>query len=222
MQKWFNSQFLFGDSAFDFDQLTKILKNQFVLRVTQVHGSDGLVINKNFNFKNYKLIEADFIITDQADILLSVLTADCLPIFLYDPVARAIGAVHAGWRGSVLGVLDNAIVLMKKEFKTEAKHLQLLFGPCAKNCCYQVKSDCIETMKQFDSTKILENALVVKDLLTYFDLCLYNVMRAYNMGVLRYNIFTDFSVCTMCASNFFSCRKQGEKTGRNINGIMLI
>lgn len=221
MQVWFDCRFVFGDMYFDFDQLEEILKNQFILKITQVHGSDGLVVKRDFDFKNYTPVENDFIITDQKGLLLHVLTADCLPIFLYDPVLKVLGVVHAGWKGSVAGILDNAIFLMNKEFKTEAKDLHLLFGPCAKSCCYQIKSDCIHMMKQFDSTNVLDSALITRGLLTYFDLCMYNIIRACNVGVLMCNIFTRFSVCTMCTNNFFSCRKQGEKTGRNINAIIL-
>lgn len=222
MQVWRDCRFVFGDMHFDFDQCKKNFKHQFILKITQVHGSDGFFVKKDFDLKNYIPIASDFVITNQKGLLLHVLTADCLPIFLYDPVLKVVGVVHAGWKGSVAGILDNAILLMKKEFKTKVKDVHLFFGPCAKTCCYQIKSDCIDTMKQFDSTNVLDSALITRDILTYFDLCMYNIMRAYNLGILTSNIFTHFSVCTMCTNNFFSYRKQGEKTARNINGIILL
>ena len=73
--------------------------------------------------------KADGLFTDRPGIALGILTADCLPIFLWDPLRRAIGLVHAGWRGLAGRIAAKAVSAMKREFQSEGRSLQAAFGP---------------------------------------------------------------------------------------------
>ena len=69
--------------------------------LNQVHSTDGLqVINTDFSFNS----EGDYLLTNQINVGLGVLTADCVPLIVYDAKNNAVGIAHAGWRGSVVGI----------------------------------------------------------------------------------------------------------------------
>jgi hypothetical protein len=75
--------------------------------------------------------ESDGHITDQANILLAVSIADCVPVFLVDETTRTVGALHAGWRGTAAGIVGNAIEMM-------GKNVYVHFGPAICGNCYEV------------------------------------------------------------------------------------
>ena len=81
--------------------------------------------------------EADGLITDEKNVPLIIFTADCVPILLQDPVRGVIGAVHAGWRGSVLDIAGTAIRQMGSAFGCEPVHIRAAIGPCISQCCFE-------------------------------------------------------------------------------------
>src|SRR5579872_3178802 len=90
--------------------------------------------------------EGDALITDRAGLGVSVRTADCYPILLADPVARAVAAVHAGWRGTAARVVQETIASMRREFGTQPANLFAAIGPGIGQCCYEVGE---EVARQF-------------------------------------------------------------------------
>jgi YfiH family protein len=82
--------------------------------------------------------DCDAIITDQPRLALVVTAADCVPVLLYDPVRRAIGAVHAGWRGTVLGIAGKAVRAMVETYGCDPAHILAEVGPSIGACCYEV------------------------------------------------------------------------------------
>jgi hypothetical protein len=82
--------------------------------------------------------EGDALLTDQAGILLSVRTADCLPVLLVDPKRRAVGAVHAGWRGALTRIVEKAVGEMRREYGSDPRSLLAVLGPSIRPCCYEV------------------------------------------------------------------------------------
>ena len=71
-------------------------------------------INKNFKL-NKRKIKADAVITDQRKLPIAVLTADCVPILLYDSKKDLIAAIHAGWKGALKGIVQKVISFMQKK-----------------------------------------------------------------------------------------------------------
>jgi polyphenol oxidase len=82
--------------------------------------------------------EGDALLTDQAGILLSVRTADCLPLLLVDPKRRAVASVHAGWRGALGRIVEKAVGEMRRVYGSEPSRLLAVLGPSIRACCYEV------------------------------------------------------------------------------------
>lgn len=82
--------------------------------------------------------DCDAIITDKPNLALAVTAADCVPVLLYDPVRRAIGAVHAGWRGTVLGIAGKAVQAMVQTYGCNPADILAEVGPSIGPCCYEV------------------------------------------------------------------------------------
>ena len=84
------------------DKISKSSKNIFLLN--QVHSNKFIYIKKNLK-SNFRKIKADAVLTDQINIPIAVLTADCVPILLFDRKKKMIAAIHAGWKGAYKGII---------------------------------------------------------------------------------------------------------------------
>jgi YfiH family protein len=80
--------------------------------------------------------ECDALITNICELALVITIADCVPIMLFDPMNKAIGVVHAGWRGTANGIVKRAVEKMREDFNTDAKNILAFIGPSAGVCCY--------------------------------------------------------------------------------------
>lgn len=180
-------------------------------RLDQVHGGSIARIGGGTSLKE-KIPSCDGAITDTRGVPLVVLTADCLPIFLYDPVKDAIGIAHAGWRGASEGIAKNIVNAMKDEFGSKAGEIIVGFGPAIRQCCYEVKK---EFLMHFQGT-IAKMAHKY-----YFDLTGENANQLLSAGIRSGNIF-DCDICTSCRNDeFYSYRKEKDNAGRLISLIML-
>ena len=79
----------------------------------------------------------DGLVTTNSNILLTLKVADCVPIFLYEPLRRIIGLVHSGWRGTVDNIVSNAIKLMQRN-GAKPRNIRCFLGPAIGKCCYEV------------------------------------------------------------------------------------
>ena len=84
--------------------------------------------------------EADAVVTNQKNIALSVVTADCAPVLLADPVANIIGAAHAGWKGAATGIIKNTVSAMV-DLGAEVTNITAAIGPCIAQKSYEVGPD---------------------------------------------------------------------------------
>jgi YfiH family protein len=157
--------------------------------------------------------DTDAFITDKPGIPLSAFTADCLSVFLYDPVKSAIAMVHAGWRGTQKGISGIAVEAMQTEFKTNPKDLMAYFGPCIRSCCFEVEAD----FKNFFPGKVIE-----RENKLFLDIPAVNIEQLTQSGVKKSSI-SDCGFCTFCQNDrFFSFRKEADLAGRLISVIMLV
>jgi YfiH family protein len=92
--------------------------------------------------------EADGSMTQQPGILIGVMTADCIPVLVADPVQRAVAAFHAGWRGSVERIVEHGIERMQREFGSNPRNLVAAIGPGIGPCCYTIGE---EVLTRFSS-----------------------------------------------------------------------
>jgi YfiH family protein len=83
----------------------------------------------------------DGVVTRTPGLTLRILTADCVPVFLIDPVRRAMGLVHAGWRGVHKGIVKKAVRRFSMDFQCRTENICVAFGPHIQNCCYDVGPD---------------------------------------------------------------------------------
>jgi len=90
----------------------------------------------------------DALLTHQAGILLSVRTADCLPLLLVDPKHRSVAAVHAGWRGALARIVEKAVGEMRRVYASEPRSLLAVLGPSIRRCCYEVGEEVEEAFQE--------------------------------------------------------------------------
>ena len=90
--------------------------------------------------------ECDGLITNEPGVGLVVFTADCTPILLHDPVTGAVGAVHAGWRGTAAGIAKNCVEAMVREYGCNPADICAAIGPNIAQCCFETDADVPEAM----------------------------------------------------------------------------
>lgn len=167
-----------------------------------------------------QLTETDALITHTPGICICVMSADCVPILLYDPIAKAVGAIHAGWRGTVGKILTFTVQAMQQHFGTQPSNLIAGIGPSICPQVYEVGTEVITAVEQaFDHPDLItrKNSLGKG----YFNLWEANRIQLSQLGVPA-DAIEVAGVCTYTESDrFFSARKSGNKAGRFAAGIML-
>jgi YfiH family protein len=183
----------------------------------QIHESCAKYVTRNERGRgalshDAAIEETDALITDKKNLPLAVFSADCLSVFLYDPLTPAIGLVHAGWRSSKENISLKTIKLMENQFNIKASGLFVGFGPAIRSCCCEVVKDFIDFFPKDVSDR---------DGRHYLDLVRVNKRQVLDSGVKETNI-TDLRICTACRNNeFFSYRREGKSCGRLMSVMML-
>jgi purine-nucleoside/S-methyl-5'-thioadenosine phosphorylase / adenosine deaminase len=155
----------------------------------------------------------DALVSNVPNILLTVKTADCVPILLGDKQTGAFAAVHAGWRGTSASIVGAAIERLKTEYGTRPENLRAAIGPAANVCCYEVGADVISTFRQRFSDA---DSLMVptRDAHARIDLQKANRDQLVSLGVGAEQIHSA-PFCTMERTDlFFSYRREKAIHGR--------
>ena len=113
-------------------------EKELLITLNQTH-SNNVVFLKNKDSVENKFL-GDAIVTKLKNIGISILTADCAPILLYDPKKEIIGCIHSGWKGALNGVIKNTIKKFD-ELNSNTNDLIAVVGPCIKKENYEVKND---------------------------------------------------------------------------------
>jgi polyphenol oxidase len=208
----------FKDSRLLFLQKKVSLTHLVLLK--QVHGIDGIIIKDKKDIQNVQIrtIEGDFLITNQKQVGLALLTADCLPIVFYDTEKKVIAAAHAGWKGSVLGIGKKVINQMRLSFGSDVKNIKVFFGPAAKVCCYEVSEQFYNNAQ--DDT-LFGQSIIKKKKKFFFDNGDYNKKQLLECGVLQNNICYQQYFCTIGIDRFCSYRQDSGAPARNITVVSL-
>lgn len=203
-----------------FVKLKEAMRLDRILFPLQVHGVQGFFVSSKTHAKKSKSFttEADFLITNSKFTGLGVMTADCLPVVLFDTFNQAIANVHAGWRSSVKHIVLRAIDAMTKEFGTKPEHLKVFFGPSAKVCCYKVGEDLVE---QIEDIELIDRVVQRRGDDIFFDLPGFNQLLLESVGVKPEAFKFDYNTCTVCDDSFCSYRRQGEKACRQMTVVSL-
>ncbi len=199
------------------NKIGKKSKNIFLLH--QIHSNKYVFINKNFKFLKNK-IKADAIITDQRKLPIAVLTADCVPILLFDREKKIIAAIHAGWKGAFKGIINKVINFMIKKGCSKDNLIGVI-GPCIKQNSYNVRRDFMNKfIKKDKKNKVFFK--YKKDII-YFNLT--SFIKSQLKSIKNTNIDTINIDTFNTKNNFFSARQslklKHDDYGRNISIIMI-
>ncbi len=185
------------------------ISEQRVVFPEQVH-SDSIVFAKEPGI----IPHCDALITDQAGLYLSIQTADCFPVFIFDPVHRAVGIVHSGWRGTAQNIVGKTIERFKEHFGSAPNDLFIAIGPGVQQSCYQVDT---ATAQHFHAKFLLADG---KD---HFKLDVQGAIleQILSEDVPSRNIEID-KTCTHCREDlYYSYRRDGKRSGRMMGIIGL-
>jgi polyphenol oxidase len=186
----------------------------------QTHGDRICLVNES----NYSQVfeNTDALITNIPSIILAVKTADCVPILLFDPVMKAIGAVHSGWKGTAQNIVGKTVAAMIQNFGSNPATIIAAIGPCIGSENYEVGEEVIQKTKLVlsDNKMIFnfENAISGK---AFLDLTSANFQLIIQAGIAENNIETSHLCTFSMQDEFFSARRDGFVTGRMINGICI-
>jgi YfiH family protein len=200
--------------------------NQFTI-ARQIHSGNVRIISDELRGRgstDYEsaIEDTDAMVTNGVDICLVILVADCVPMLFFDPVHKAIGIAHAGWRGTLHCIAQNTVKTMESAFGSSPGDIIVGIGPSIGPCCYRVGPEVISRVDNaFHTTKEL---IVNKpgNGTGYFDLWKANLNQLLHAGIEKRHI-EPAGICTReNADLFFSYRYQQGDTGRFGAGIKLV
>tara|TARA_B100001057_G_scaffold42441_1_gene37964 strand:- start:3391 stop:4149 length:759 start_codon:yes stop_codon:yes gene_type:complete len=197
-------------------KISKTAKNIFLLH--QIHSNKFVYIGQKSRFKSKP--KADAIITNQKNIPIGILTADCVPVLICDKKKNLIGAIHAGWKGAYKDIIRKVINFMIKK-GSKPKNITAVIGPAISVSNYEVKKDFkrkfIKKEKKNNKFFKIKYKKLYFDLPNYVKSCL---LKNKIKKIETINIDT-FDI----DNNFFSARRalksNHDDYGRNISIIML-
>ncbi|MFP4697520.1 MAG: peptidoglycan editing factor PgeF [Eubacteriales bacterium] len=213
-----------GDSDVNVDNNYKIIcdaigvnHNNLVFS-DQVHGDDIYIVTKEDidigRNNNSNIINKDALITNEKNIPLVTLYADCVPLFFLDPVKKVIGLAHAGWRGTVKKIGKKTVLKMAEVYGSNIKDIIAGIAPSIGGCCFEVGEEVVDMFRKFflkeKSSSIIREKRGKKYMLDLWEANYYTLLEA---GLLIENI-TLTDICTKCHSDiFFSHRDSGGERG---------
>ncbi len=185
---------ILGD-ALGFDPQNIVLSHQvhsdIIYRVTAKDAGAGLYAPE--------LPECDALITNVPGMALAVFTADCTPILLHDPVTGAVGAVHAGWRGTAGAIAAKTVAAMAEHFGSRPSDLCAAIGPNIAQCCFETDEDVPHALWDAFGTEI-SSAIAQSGDKFYVNLKAINEMILRNAGVTQIAVSRQ---CTACENQRF-------------------
>ena len=193
-------------SALGFDTRSLVLTHQThtdrVLQVGKPEHGAGLFAPE--------LPECDALITNEPGTALVIFTADCTPVLLHDPVTGAVGAAHAGWRGTAAGIAAKTVQAMCDAYGCKAENIRAAIGPNIAQCCFETHADVPQ--KMIESLGMAAKSYIRKQGEKYYvNLKAINALWLNRAGVQDVEIS---HVCTACNPElFWSYRRVGNARG---------
>ena len=173
------------------------ISSQKVFFPNQQHTSSVMLIDKKTNLDKVKHMPADAVITNMKGIGVGVLTADCCPILVHESESGFILAIHAGWKGALAGVCQNALNCLT-DLGVNIEKCSVAIGPTISRKYYEVRIDFIEAFIKTDP--YFENFFIKKDDKYFFDLTLFIQSRFNLFGI--YDIVNS-DLCTYENPEYF-------------------
>ena len=174
----------------------------------QVHGTTCHLVSAQCD----RELQGDSLLTSTPGLGIGVVTADCVPLALYDAKNHAAAMVHAGWRGAVAGVVFETIKQMHKHFGTQPQNVTAYIGPCARWCCYEVGQEV--------AAQVPQDALASRDGRSYLDMPRLIQTQLMHAKIAEQNVLCEYT-CTICSPPYHSYRRDGSRAGRNVSIMIL-
>lgn len=198
--------------ALGFDVNKLVLTRQIhsdIVRQVQSTDSNG--------FDNHDYPDCDALITNDPGTALAVFSADCTPILLHDPVTGAVGAVHAGWRGTAARLAEKTVYAMVNAFGCKNADIRAAIGPNIAQCCFQTDADVPAAMKDAFGAEA-EPFIRPAGEKFYVNLKALNALQLQHAGIIHVDISMD---CTACRPDrYWSHRITG--THRGSQGAIIL
>jgi YfiH family protein len=157
--------------------------------------------------------DGDYIFTTQKRVALVIETADCAPVIFIDRVKACIAIAHAGWRGTLGNILGEVLSEFKQQ-KSDLQNIEVIIGPTARGCCYEVGSDFKKMVRD-------KGAFQERSGKIYFDIADYIQHSLVNAGIAPKNFFLENAVCTICSEWYCSYRRQRQQNLRQFTIVAL-
>jgi YfiH family protein len=181
--------------------------------VWQVHSADVVIANAPVNGRRW-LAHADALMTDRADVPLSMRFADCTPILFHDPIKGVIAIAHAGWRGTVQGIAATVVRALAAAYGSKPADVRAGIGPAIGPRKYQVGGEVVAAAQEYFGTTAGLIRRDPVDSTAYLDLWAANRLDLEQAGVPTEQIEVA-GICTAeHVDEFFSHRQEKGKTGR--------
>ncbi len=190
------------------------IDQEALVAARQVHGATVAVVDGDDRGRGAFALSdavpgADALVTDAPGVVLLALFADCVPVFLFDPVRRTVGLAHAGWKGTAGGIARRAVQTLHDAFGSSPSDCHAAVGPAIGPCCYEVGEDVAGVFGDAGADIVTRHGPRFR-----LDLWEANRRQLEAAGVPRENI-TVARLCTRCMRDtFFSHRGDGGRTGR--------
>ena len=188
-----------------------IPKENMVLTM-QVHSDIVRTVTKadHAGFDTHDYPNCDALITSDPGTALVVFAADCTPILLWDSITGAVGAIHAGWRGTAANIAGKTVAKMAAEFGCQPGNLRAAIGPNIGHCCFQTDGEVPQALLEAYGPEIAP-MIRAEHGKFYPDLKKINALALTRAGVPVVDISTD---CTVCQNTrFWSHRVHGALRG---------
>lgn len=190
----------------------------YMIKPILVHGKDIAVVTEEMLANSYiEIPNTDGVVTDIPNVLLTTTHADCLPLYAYDPINKVIGLAHAGWKGTSIGIAQELINSMTKNYNCKPENIYTYIGPGIGKCHFEFGADYAEEC-------FVQNFAWMKNYISepqedkvHIDLKGINKHFFELEGVKNIEISKS---CTYCDESYYSYRRSAD-TERMIAYIML-
>jgi YfiH family protein len=204
-----------------------------LVRLRQIHSYQIAVIDSSQQTRT--IIQADAAVTQMPQLILPVLTADCVPLMVVNPTKRAIAVIHAGWRGTVNRIVEKTLAALCLHCGGTMDELTVAIGPSIHSCCYEVGEDVRRVFRDaipqgekyfstypsgIDATDERQSPRINPGKF-YLDLVAAILDQLMLQGIEEHQITLD-CYCTVCHPElFFSHRREAGRTGRMMAAIAM-
>jgi len=184
----------------------------------QVHSADVRIV-RDLNDARSEPVTGDALTAQLKGVTLGVQTADCLPLLIGDKRTGAFAAVHAGWRGTLKGILARTIESMQHEFETCSADAIIAIGPGLQQCCFEVGPEVEEAFRNHFSYGASLFSRKSPNENGHLDLIEANIRQLVEMGVSRDRIYVS-DLCTKCRTDIFFSHRGGRTPGSRMIGVI--